>query len=321
MGLSNKKCKACGGLLIRKSSYLYQCENCDKDYYVSKNKLHKISLSFPNKKLLFMRSIVAVFMIGVLILVGKYYLHTKKMKENTERFSQCFRIFLTEVFEKSIAMIDEDDMESIKYLKIEEKQQGTVFTYSFKDYYECEDEEEFTKNVEEIIVDNWGYSSEDTRYFSGLTKIEIYLGAWQNYVLPESNNIRSITCFSGESKYGKSDFFKNVNPNTLEEVIIYSDDKINDISFLEDISGIRSLYLEQAVIYDMFYFKKFNNLKELTLINAEFDEKNAYEVVEELLQISSLEKLYIEGPSVWYISDDEWIKLQEKYKTVHIERR
>ncbi len=157
------------------------------------------------------------------------------------------------------------------------------------------------------------FSPSNIQYFTGLTRLELYTDVWENYVLPEENVIRSITCLDGLSKSGTPRFFTRINPDTLEEVVIMEAENLKDFSFMEDLKGIKTLLLHKAAIGDGEMFDGFDRLENLILYQVDLEEEDAEEVVDGLLKLPSLKYFHMEGKAAWYIEDEQWEKWQEIY--------
>ena len=214
-----KACTSCGGELAQISPYEYQCTSCGRTYYISADRLHKVSVKLSMGQIILL-CVMAAILVGAVSVVGYQY-YTGRMVQSASRFSVAFRDFLMEVYEKPVADINEDDLSRMKYLRIE-RSKGYEFTYSFQDYYDFPDRESFEKTCETIVIETSkeDFSPTNVQYFTGLTRLELYTDAWENYVLPEENVIRGIYCVDGLSRYGTPQFFSRVNPDTLEEVAI-----------------------------------------------------------------------------------------------------
>lgn len=182
--------------------------------------------------------------------------------------------------------------------------------------YIYQDWESYEKTLETIEVEavREDYSPANLQYFTGLTRVELYTEAWENYVLPEENQLRYISCNDGLSRYGKSDFFSKLNPDCIEEIVINNAQDLKDFSFLEDLTDVRIFTLKSAVLKDTDIFASMSNLEELTLENLEMEEENIYEESEQLLELPSLKKLTVSGSSIWYITEEKWEQLQKTYE-------
>ena len=136
--------------------------------------------------------------------------------------------------------ISPEDLSGMKYLKIQ-WDKGYCFTYSYEDYYEYEDKGRYERTLKTITVkgNREDFSPTDVQYFTGLTRLELYTGAWENYILPEENVLRCIYCVDGLSKYGTPEFFDRVNPDTLEEVAILDAGELTDFAFMENLKGVK----------------------------------------------------------------------------------
>ncbi len=317
------RCEACGGQLERIDKNTYKCIHCDSKYYVSTTTLRKIGVHIPVKTIVIRlaMAIVGVIVAGVLI----YQLYTAILVKDASRFSVAFRDFLLEVYDKPVADINQEDLARIKYLRIERIKKSYHFTYSFEDYYAYESAEAFAQCTETVVIKEeiMDFSPSNLQYFTGLTRLELYTDSWHNYMLPKQNQLRSIICCTDVSRYGNSTFFENINPDTLEEVVVYSEENIDEDRYLlEDIKTVRNLGLERLVCDDPDMFRDFAQLEQLYLWYPVIEEDAVYEMVEGTLQCPNLKRLVIEGKAAWYLTDEEWALLQKTYgDRVELERK
>ena len=307
-----KKCSSCGGKLVFKDQYTYQCSHCGQEYYISADRTHKVSVHLSVGKMIVMYALIAMVIVAAIL--GVYQHYTAQLGKAASRFSVVFREFLLEVYDKPVAKITEEDLEKIKYLRIE-KDGDYKFTYSYEDYFAYEDEEMYAKTLQSISVEGTedDFSPTNLQYFSGLTFVELYTGSWQNYKLPEENGIRCIRCTNGMSRYGTSDFFENVNPDTLEEVTILDAGELDDFSFLENLHSVRSFTLEGAHLKSTDMFAELSNLTYLELDYVEMEQEEVYGYVENLLNIPTLTGFTMKGKAAWYMTEEQWAELEEKY--------
>lgn len=305
-------CAACGGRLEQKTKYVCQCTSCGRGYYTSTSRLHRFQFRLSVKNLILLLTTV-VIAVATIAIIG-YQIYTGQLIRSASRFSTAYRDFLLEVYDMPVADIGDEELAQIKYLKIE-KESAYLFTYSFEDYYDYEDVKSFEQTLETVVVKvgSDSFDPANLQYFTGLTKVELYTGAWQNYVLPKNNSIRSICCKNGYSKIGTPEFFSEVNPDTIEDVTILDAKELDSDVFLGNLKNVKSLSLQYITIEDAEVFVGFNQLEELTLNYPVIREGDAYEIVEDLLQIPTLEKLSIEGKTFWYLTDEEWQYLQDTY--------
>lgn len=314
-------CESCGGSLEQKDAYLYQCTSCKRKYYISADRTHKVSVRLSAGKIILICAAVAVFITAVA--VAGYQFYTGRMVASASRFSVVFRDFLMEAYQKPAADISKEDLEQIKYLKIEENQ-GYQFTYSYEDFYTYTDPDKYEKTLHTITIKGRrdDFSPTNVQYFTGLTRLELYTGAWENYVLPEENQLRCLYCTDGLSRYGTPQFFDRINPDTLEEVAILGAEDLKDFSFMENLKGVRRFLLEGAVLEDGELFKDLNKLEELYLPYVVMEEDSAVSIVKDLLKLPSLNHIYIEGKSAWYIPDDQWEEWEQTYRgRIRMERK
>lgn len=308
-----KRCDSCGGALRRKDAYTCQCTSCGQDYYISAKRTHKVGIRISGSRLIILCAGILMGITAVIVLI--YEIFTGILVNNASRFSVAYRDFVMEVYDKPVAKISEEDLDAIQYLRIE-KDKKYRFTYSFEDYYDYEDWESFEKTLETVEIDavREDFSPTNLEYFTGLTRVELYVEGWENYVLPEENRIRYIYCLDALSRYGTPRFFNRLNPDAIEEVVIDEAQELKDFSFLADLGEVQTFTLKGATLKQPEVFDDMVELENLTLINAEMEEEKVYEIVEHLLTLPSLESLTITGSSVWYISEEEWAQLQENYE-------
>lgn len=308
-----RQCDSCGGTLVRKDDDTYHCPHCGQDYYVSSDRNHKVRIRISGRKLIVL---CAGIIMGItLVLVLGYQIFTGSMVNKASRFSVAYRDFLMEVYDKPAAQISEEDLEAIRYLRIE-KNGSYYFTYSFEDYYAYSDRESFEKTLKTIVIEakREEFSPSNLEYFTGLTRVELYVEGWENYVLPQENQIRYISCKDALSRYGTPHFFDRLNSDTIEEVVIREAQKIEDFSFLADLGAVGTITLEDAVLKETQAFEQMVSLENLTLSNVEMEEEDALKIVEQLLTLPSLKSLTITGRGVWYITEEEWADLQKTYE-------
>lgn len=312
----DKFCVSCGGRLEQKNEYTYQCIQCSQEYYFSEDKKNKINIHIK------LSSIIITVVISLIALMAGgiwvYQMYTTDLVQQSKRFCAPFRDFLMEAYNGQILTVDDEKLNEMKYLKIERDEGNYIFTYSFEDYYDYTDRNAYETTLKSVAVEGKirDFSPTNVQYFSGLTRLELYTGAWQNYKLPNENKLRCIYCKNGYSRYGTASFFENVNPETLEEVFIYDAEELTDFSFLEQLQGIKYFGLEGATLKnaEVFeYFDKFDKLEHLSLNYVEMSEEDAYEIINTLLSLPSLNSLYLEGRCSWYITEEQWSHLQQQY--------
>jgi len=317
------QCESCGGQLEQVDKNTYRCIHCDSQYYVSTTSLHKVGVHIPVKTIV-VRLAIAITAL-IIVSVAAYQIYTAVLVKDASRFSVVFRDFLLQVYDKPVADIDKEDLAQIKYLRIERQKGSYRITYSFEDYYDYYDAEVFEQYTDTIAIKEsiTDFSPSNVQYFTGLTRLELYTDSWHNYVLPKQNQLRSIVCCTDVSRYGNSTFFENVNPDTLEEVVVYSEENMDEDRYLlEDIKMVRNLCLERVVYDDPDMLKDFEQLEQLYLLYPVIEEDAVYETVEGILQCSNLKRLVIEGKAAWHLTDEEWALLQETYgDRVELERK
>lgn len=320
------ECQSCGGKLKKKGKKTYQCTNCDSSYYVSMSFWQRITLELSVQKIvLIVATAVMLFtIVGIVI----YQAYTTRLMKDASRFSGVFRDFLLQAYNTDVADISEEDLSELKFLRIR-YEEGYLFEYGFQNPYDfAEGVDAPAYELRSITIntenENINYIPEDITYFQGLTKLELLAGPWADYKLPKNNVIRSITCQDGLSVNRYPELFKQINPETLEEVVMYAakGEELKDLTFLEDIQCVKRLHLEKAVLTEANVLAGFDKLEEVYLEYPVMEEKQVFEIVEGILQCSSLKKLTIEGKSGWYITNEEWDDLLQQYgERVQLERK
>lgn len=306
-------CTSCGGQLIQKDPYTYECASCGRKYYISADRVHKVSVRLSAGKMILICALCAIAVTGIAVAGYQYY--TGRLVKSASRFSVCFRDFLMKAYQRPIAEIKEEDLRKMKYLKIE-KDGEYIFTYSFEDFYDYRDEQAYEKTLHTISEDGKkdDFSPTNIQYFTGLTRLELYTEAWENYILPEENVLRSIYCLDGLSRNGTPQFFSRANPDTLEEVVIMEADDLEDFSFMEYLKGVKTFAIHQAKLKSGDMFQGFNRLENLILYQVDMEEDETDKIVENLLSLPSLKRFHMEGKTAWYIEDEQWEEWQQKYE-------
>lgn len=302
-------CPSCGGQLAREDQNTFQCTSCGRKFYQSSSRTHSISVHLPMGKMIFICLVAAMVMIAVA--VGGYQYYTGRLVRSASRFSVVFRDFLMEAYGKPVAEIGAEDLEEIRYLKIE-KDGDYRFTYSSQDVFDDPDKIAEAKVIT-VSGSKEDFSPSNIQYFTGLTQLELYTDAWENYVLPEENQLRCIYCVDGLSRSGTPEFFSAANPDTLEDVVILKAGQLTDFSFMKDLRGIKRFALEGASLNDVSMFDGFGRLEELSLYYVEMEEEKAYDMIRSLLDLPSLRLFWIEGKTAWYLTDEQWEKLKQDY--------
>ncbi len=305
---AQERCTSCGGRLVQKSRELCRCASCGREYYLSVDREPLVSVRLSAGKTLIICAAVLILITAVAVAGYRYY--TADLVQSASRFSVVFRDFVMEVYGKPVAAVTGEELAGIRYLKIE-KEDGYRFTCSFEDYYAYEDSDDYGKTLREVVVAGSpeDFSPSNVEFFTGLTKLELYTEAWENYRLPEKNLLRSISCIDGLSRYGTPHFFEAVNPDTLEEVVIAGAGGLSDFSFLEKLRRIRRFTLEEAELKQEGLFDGFEKLEELTLRYPAVKEEDIYRMVENILMLPSLQRFELEGKAAWYLTDAQWEEL------------
>ncbi len=314
-------CTSCGGRLERKNPYLYQCTSCKRTYYISADRAHRVTVQVSAGRLV-VACAVAAIIIAAVAMTG-YQLYTGHLVASASRFSVVFRDFLMEAYKKPVAEVSPGDLAGIKYLKIE-KGKKYRFTYGYEDYYSFPDKGRFEDTLQTVEISGRtdDFSPSNVQYFTGLTRLELYTGGWENYILPKENVLQGIFCVDGMSKYGTPQFFSAVNPDTLTEVGILKAEGRKDFSFMEDLRGVRRLVMSDAKLEDSAIFDGFEDLEELYLYYVVMEEEDAAAIIEGLLSLPSLKHFYIEGKTAWYITKEQWEKWEKMYgNRISLERK
>lgn len=306
-------CSSCGGRLEYKNSYLYECTQCGQKYYISVDRTHRVRIRLSIRKIIII--IAAVLMAITTVGVIGYQYYTSNLVSKASRFSVVVRDFLMEAYGKPIAQVSEDDLDKIRYLKIE-RDEVYRFYYSFEDYYDYNEEESYEETLKIVEVEGRreDFSPANLEYFSGLTRVELYTEGWENYVLPKENQLRYILCKDSLSRYGTPKFFQRLNPDTIEEVVILDAEGLSDFSFLSDLNTVKKFTLKDATLKSVDAFENMSSLENLSLDNVVMEEEKVYGMVTQLLSLPSLKNLSISGSYIWHIAEEQWADLQETYQ-------
>lgn len=305
-------CTSCGGRLEQRDPYTYECTSCGRKYYISADRTHRVSVRLSAGKIILICSLAAIAVTGAAVAGYQYY--TSRLVQSASRFCVAFRDFLMEAYGKPVAEIGEEDLQKIKYLKIE-RDKEYKFTYSFEDYYDYRDKDAYEETLRtiEVHAPKEDFSPTNLQYFTGITRLELYTDVWENYILPEENAVRSIYCLDGLSKSGTPRFFTRANPDTLEEVAIMEAENLEDFSFMENLKGVKTLLLHKARLKSGEMFLGFDSLENLVLYQVDIEEDKAADIAEGLLSLPSMKYFRMEGKAAWYIEDEKWEQWEKKY--------
>lgn len=334
MKLTELKCPNCGGSLELKGNGFARCIFCGqivaledepntstkiktvRDYEVktnnskSNNKVNANTINTnsikKNNKSSFLWVLIVIGSI-MLILAGTL---TKTAKNNktietdfdglTNTSGECNQLFLSDIFEKDYKSITQEDKNSIKYLSVGFQEDHFIYKYSFQDYSEYSNEEEFLKttNVWTIETTNLPWSSDFTD-FEGLTRFDYDLAISQ-VRFSKDCKLKYVTCSDnikdlqksipvsqievlvidayGESLDGIEEF------ENLISLTVDSRD-ITDISKLANCLNLKNLNLNSYQLTDFGILSKMKQLEELTL---SCDELRTLDFVEGMQDLKSL---------------------------------
>lgn len=98
-----RRCTSCGDELVQKDAYTLQCTSCGREYYLSADRTHRVSIHLSVGKMIFLSAmaVIAVTAFGVF----GYQYYTGRLVSSASRFSVTFRDFLMEAYGKPVAEI------------------------------------------------------------------------------------------------------------------------------------------------------------------------------------------------------------------------
>lgn len=198
------QCKNCGGFLELTDRTHAVCPYCGQKYLIdeAKGTIINVQVDYSGsdemkeavdstKKTLIVFLIVASLIAAVIlafnIAARKSVFSKSDADAPVEENGMLLRIFCKDIFGKEYEEITEEEFESVKYIRCAYEREGgetfNVISYSFTDYEDCEDEEEFQQTVKK-----WTYRTKmvswpsDYTMFTGLTRIDNTDAVWLSLV-------------------------------------------------------------------------------------------------------------------------------------------
>lgn len=307
MNLVELKCPNCGGSLELKENGFAQCTFCGQIVALDDEPKTSININIvrdnkaksnntklnnkvnTNKAKTNNKSILKWVMLvigGIMLMLGGTFIDTFRNSKNietdndgvTNNSGECNQLFLSDVFGKEYKSITQEDKDSIKYLNVGYQDGNFIYEYSFHDYSEYSNEEEFLKTTKvwTIETSNLPWSSDFTD-FKGLTRFDYKLDISQ-IRFSEDCKLVYVTCSDSIE-----DLLKTVPVSQIEVLVINAYGETLD--GIEEFDNLTSLTVDSSNLTDISKLANCPNLKELVL------ESNSLSDFESLSKLEQLEEL------------------------------
>lgn len=244
---------------------------------------------------------VLPFIIGLILIIGGALIEKTEKNKNieadfdglTNTSGECNQLFLSGIFQKDYKSITQEDKNSIKYLNVGYQEDHFIYKYSFQDYSEYSNEEEFLKTTKVWTIEatNLPWSSDFTD-FEGLTRFDYDLAVSQ-VRFSEDCKLKYITCSDSIKSLKKS-----IPVSQIEVLVI--DAYEESLDGIEEFENLISLTVDSGDITDISKLADCLNLKKLNLNSyhlSDFGALNKLEQLEELtLSCNELRTIdFVEG--------------------------
>lgn len=197
MGL---ECKNCGGVLELVDKTHAICPYCGQKYLIDEAKgtvinvqvdysgnedMHRAVNSARNMLIIFgaIATILVIIILGFNFAAKKSVFSTSDSDIPVDAHGELLVIFFQDLFGKDYKEITPEELASIRYIRCEYTREGSEnfnsIAYSFTNYEDCEDEEEFQDTVK-----RWTYRTKqvswpsDYSMLTGLTRIDTTDAVW-----------------------------------------------------------------------------------------------------------------------------------------------
>ena len=302
------QCPECGApIKVTQDSHAI-CPFCNQTFLIDESEglIVNINMDYGNsketKKTIYITLIALSFFLltAFLILLAIFFVNYDAIHSNF--FSSDYEWGVTganvgkklceDIFDKRYQEISDDEFATIRYIQYDNEQlSGTdesihIVQYSFTDYQDCENEEEFQSTIktwtcQEYISNDPCDQSPDFSMLTGLTRIAMdeHMYQYSKSKFSKSANIRYVSCYS-----------QSIDTRDIQEVINPEKVEVLEYMLTQDIEGI----------------KEFSNLKTLQIdvwFGSEFD-------ISEIEQCQNLEKLVITERSTDFIGLEKIEKLK-----------
>lgn len=325
------KCSNCGASLELLDKTHARCPFCQQEYrideakgaiinvsidYSDTEKVQKTLHSTKRTMIIFLCVVagIAAIILGVNIAANSSVFSSSDRDVAFEENGELLVIFCKDIFGKEYKDITKEELESIKYIRYASDRDVNdgfhVIEYSFTDYADCEDEEEFQDTIK-----RWTYMNSkaswpaDFTMFTGLTRIDTTNSLWLsqlrfskeapiNYVETD-NQLEVVT--------------EKFDPENIK--VLHIGIQADDLAGIEAYKNLEELeidYVGGMGNLNVSGIGECSNLKKLMLDCAE-----TYTGLEELEELQQMESIYISGVE---LKDSSFLKgmpeLEELYTNV-----
>lgn len=303
------KCSNCGASLELLDKTHARCPFCQQEYrideakgaiinvsidYSDTEKVQKTLHSTKRTMIIFLCVVagIAAIILGVNIAANSSVFSSSDRDAAFEENGELLVIFCKDIFGKEYKDITKEELESIKYIRYASDRDVNdgfhVIEYSFTDYADCEDEEEFQDTIK-----RWTYMNSkaswpaDFTMFTGLTRIDTTNSLWLsqlrfskeapiNYVETD-NQLEVVT--------------EKFDPENIK--VLHIGIQADDLAGIEAYKNLEELeidYVGGMGNLDVSGIGECSNLKKLML-----DCADTYTGLEELEELQQMESIYISG--------------------------
>lgn len=303
------KCSNCGASLELLDKTHARCPFCQQEYrideakgaiinvsidYSDTEKVQKTLHSTKRTMIIFLCVVagIAAIILGVNIAANSSVFSSSDRDVAFEENGELLVIFCKDIFGKEYKDITKEELESIKYIRYASDRDVNdgfhVIEYSFTDYADCEDEEEFQDTIK-----RWTYMNSkaswpaDFTMFTGLTRIDTTNSLWLSQLR-----------FSKEApiSYVETDnqlevVTEHFDPENIK--VLHIGIQADDLAGIEAYKNLEELeidYVGGMGNLDVSGIGECSNLKKLMLDCAE-----TYTGLEELEELQQMESIYISG--------------------------
>lgn len=303
------KCSNCGASLELIDKTHARCPFCQQEYMIdeAKGTIINVSIDYGDsdevqktlhstkRTMIIFLCIVAfivIIILGINIAANSSVFSSSDRDTAFEENGELLVIFCKDIFGKEYKDITKEELESIKYIRYASDRDVNdgfhVIEYSFTDYADCEDEEEFQDTIK-----RWTYMNSkaswpaDFTMFTGLTRIDTTNSLWLsqlrfskeapiNYVETD-NQLEVVT--------------EHFDPENIK--VLHIGIQADDLAGIEAYKNLEELeidYVGGMGNLDVSGIGECSNLKKLML-----DCADTYTGLEELEELQQMESIYISG--------------------------
>lgn len=303
------KCSNCGASLELIDKTHARCPFCQQEYMIdeAKGMIINVSIDYGDsdevqktlhstkRTMIIFLCIVAfivIIILGINIAANSSVFSSSDRDTAFEENGELLVIFCKDIFGKEYKDITKEELESIKYIRYASDRDVNdgfhVIEYSFTDYADCEDEEEFQDTIK-----RWTYMNSkaswpaDFTMFTGLTRIDTTNSLWLsqlrfskeapiNYVETD-NQLEVVT--------------EKFDPENIK--VLHIGIQADDLAGIEAYKNLEELeidYVGGMGNLDVSGIGECSNLKKLML-----DCADTYTGLEELEELQQMESIYISG--------------------------